>query len=431
MQYTVTCGADILMFNLPSGMRGTLLENKKLPSPQNPALLIKEALDRPLDSASLVDLVAKTRAKRICIAFTDTSRACPDHLLVPPMLAQLEANRVSPEKITLVCAVGLHRPVTEMELRNKLGNMIADRYRVVIHNARDVRGLSNIGHTLYGIPVSANRQVAEADLLIATGVVEPHNFAGYSGGSKTVVIGCGGEETISGTHSPAMLDRPGVRLGSIENNPFQKVIRAAGKMIGLNFVLNVVLDGDRRILAAAAGDATAVHEHLVAFARQVYEAPITRQFDVAIAGVSSPKDTNIYQATRAATYLYFAPVPVVRPGGIIIIPARCPEGAGKGPGEQRFYQALRQADDISSLVTTLRQCGYAPGAQRAYMVAQAMTSVEFVVVGSLHPEIIRECKMTPIDSIEDALTYARNKLGQNLEVAIIPHALQTLPILKK
>jgi nickel-dependent lactate racemase len=128
-----------------------------------------------------------------------------------------------------------------------------------------------------------------------------------------------------------MIERPGVQLGRIEDNPFQEVMRAGGKAAGLNLVLNVVLNDAGQALTAAAGSPDAVHDRLVTFARDVYEVPIDRQFDVAIAGVGGAKDANIYQATRAATYLYFAPTPVVRPGGVIAVPARCPEGTAQSP----------------------------------------------------------------------------------------------------
>jgi nickel-dependent lactate racemase len=316
-------------------------------------------------------------------------------------------------------------------MRVKLGNRVVDRYRVINHEAQNTAGLVHLGQIVHDIPVVVNREAAEADLLIATGVVEPHNLAGYSGGAKTLIIGCGGEETIAATHAVSMLDRPGVRLGYVEKNPFQEAIRAGGKVAGLNFVLNVVLNDEGQILATQAGKPDAVHDRLVAFARNAYEVPVKRQFDVAIAGAGGAKDANIYQATRAATYLYFAPTPVVRAGGVIIVPARCPEGAGTGPGEQRFYHSLRDATDVPTLLANLRKNGYPPGVQRTFMVARAMAELEFVVAGSLHPEVVRECKMTPTDTLAAGLAYAQQKLGRALEVAIIPHALLTLPILTR
>jgi len=428
MSYTVPYGYDTLTVTLPSGMRGTLIESASFRPGRDPATLVREALEHPLGCPPLSELVGQLDVERVCIAFTDTSRACPDHLLVPPLLQQLEAAGVAPEGITLLCAVGLHRPITREEMRAKLGAGVVDGYRLVNHDARDTAASVHLGQAVHDIPLTVNNLAVEAGLLIATGVVEPHNFAGYSGGAKTVVIGCGGEETIAATHSVAMIDRPGVRLGRIQDNPFQEVMRLGGKAAGLDFVLNVVLNGEDRILAACAGSPDAVHDRLVAFARRVYEVPVDRQFDVAIAGAGGAKDANIYQATRAATYLYYAPTPVVRPGGVIIVPARCPEGAGLGIGERRFHQVLRDASDVPALMADLREHGYPAGVQRTYMVARAMSDVEFVVAGSLCPEVVRECKMRPVASIEEGLAYARRKLGSELDVAIVPHALLTLPV---
>jgi nickel-dependent lactate racemase len=381
-----------------------------------------------MGSPPLEQLVASKRPQTVCIAFTDTTRACPDDLLVPAILARLHTAGVPDDRITLLCAVGLHRPITKAEMRFKLGDAVVDRYRIINHDARDPADLAHLGQTVHDTPLVVNRKAVEADLLIATGVVEPHNFAGYSGGGKTVVIGCGGEETIAATHNVSMIERPGVRLGHVEENPFQEAVRAGAKAAGLKLVLNVVFNDAGQALTAAAGSPEAVHDGLVTFARDVYEVPIDRQFDVAIAGVGGAKDANIYQATRAATYLFFAPTPVVRPGGVIIVPARCPEGAGSGVGEQRFYRALRDAPDIPTLVADLRREGYPPGVQRTYMVARAMSDVEFVVAGSLYPDVVRECKMQPVDTIEEGLAYAQQKLGRELDAVVVPHALLTLPV---
>jgi nickel-dependent lactate racemase len=428
MRYTVPYGDDTLTFALPAGMRGTLIESAAVQPPGDFKAVLREALERPLDSPTLSALAAGAGVKRVCIAFTDSSRACPDQLLVPLLLDQLAAAGLPDRAITLVCAVGLHRPLSQADLRAKLGERVVDSYRVINHTAQDEAGLVHLGQSWYHVPLIVNKEAVEADLLITTGVVEPHNFAGYSGGAKTLTIGCGGEATIAATHSVAMIDRPGVRLGRIVDNPFQEVVRAGAVAAGLDFVFNVVLDGQDRILAAAAGSPNAVHDTLVASARRLYEVSVERQFDLAVAGAGRAKDANIYQATRAATYLYYAPTSVVRPGGLIIVPARCPEGAGAGVGERRFHHALRDAPDVSTLVSQLRQNGYPPGVQRTYMAARAMSEIEFLIAGAQDPSVVRECKMTPVASIEEGLAYAQRKLGRDLALAIVPHATQTLPI---
>ena len=424
--YTLPFGEETLSFDLPEGMTAQTATTARSASLRNPATAVEAALDSPLGSPTLARLVASINPKTVYIAFTDATRACPDQLLVSAILARLSAAGIPDKAITLLCAVGLHRPSTEAEKRAKLGQAIVERYRVIDHEARQARHIIHLGQTQDGIPLSVNKHAYEADLLIATGLVEPHQYAGYSGGAKTVTIGCGGEETIAFTHSPAMLDQPGVRLGRIEENPFQAAVRQGAQQAGLQFVLNVVQDETHNLLQVAAGAPAAVHDHLTAFGRQVFEAPLSQQYDVAITGVGAPKDVNLYQASRAITYLQLTATPAVRPGGILILPAPCPEGAGEGVGEQRFLAALRAAPDIETMLNDMRQHGYPPGAQRAFVLGQALADIEVIVVGANHPQIVRDCKMTPAETMAEALALTQQKLGRQLKVLVVPHALQTL-----
>jgi len=169
---------------------------------------------------------------------------------------------------------------------------------------------------------------------------------------------------------------------------------------------------------------------LVAFAKSVYEVPIYQQFDIAIGGVGFPKDTNLYQASRAPSYLFFAPVPVVRKGGFFIIPARCEEGAGAGVGEQRFLTAMRDAPNIRFILDDARKYGYPPGQQRAFVMAKVLEEANVVIVGSEYPELVAECKMIPAATMEEALELATSKLGSKCDVLIVPHAMLTLPVLQ-
>jgi nickel-dependent lactate racemase len=307
-----------------------------------------------------------------------------------------------------------------------LGGSIVDHFRVIDHDACDKRNLVQVDYTKDGTPFVVNRLAYDADLLIATGVVEPHQYAGYSGGAKTVTIGCGGEETIAATHGPAMLVHPRVRLGRIEGNPFQEAVRHVANRSGLDFVLNVVQDDERRVLNVAAGTPAAVHDHLVGYARRVFEVPVRHQYDLAVVGVAPPKDVNLYQASRAITYLQLAPIPAVRPGGVLILPAPCPEGAGQGVGEQRFLAALRDAPDVASVLEEMRVNGYQPGAQRAFALGQVLAQNDVIVVGAQNPQLICDCKMIPVATMEEAFSIAMRKLGTKCEALVVPHALQTV-----
>ena len=426
--YSVPYSRGTIEFDVPAGMRVTVLKSKPMPPVADPVAAIAEALARPVNSPRLSQM-AKA-GDRVCIVFTDSTRACPDHLLVPAVLKELEAAGVKDQDITLLCGIGLHRPSTLEERIEKLGQAVVDRYHIIDSAPRDAAQLVDLGTTPSGVPLSVNRTAYESDLLIATGIVEPHQYGGYSGGRKTIAVGGAGERMIEYTHGPHMIDHPGTRLGRLEGNPFHEAVTEAAKRAGLRFILNVVQDDDRQILAVRAGAPEAAFEELVAIAKQVFEVPIPHPYDVAVAGVGYPKDTNLYQASRAASYLFFAPTPVVRPGGYIIIPARAEEGAGAGVGEQRYYEAMHNALDMPSILDDARAHGYKPGAQRAFVMAKVQESVKVIVVGSEYPDVVRDLKMIPAATFSDAFDIVQKDLGQNLDVVIVPHALLTLPVVQ-
>jgi nickel-dependent lactate racemase len=424
--YCIAFNKGEVEFALPAGMFGTLAVSQPVPPVADVATAIAQTLDSPVNSPPLRELARPGHT--VCIVFTDITRASPDHLLVPALLAELEAAGVRDQDVTLLCGIGMHRPSTPEEKVTKLGQAVVERYRVLDHEPQNPNALVDLGTTASGIPLSVHRAAYEADWLIGTGLVEPHQYAGYSGASKTVAVGAAGEAMIAYTHGPQMLDHPGTRLGRIDGNPFHEAVAEAARRAGLEFILNVVLDDHKRVVAVKAGEPEATFRELVAVARQVYEASVPQQYDVVIGGVGYPKDTNLYQASRAASYLFFAPTPVVKDGGFLIIAAPCQEGAGQGVGEQRFYETMKRASDMPSLLEELRRTGYPPGAQRAFVMAKVLEKVSVVVVGSEHPDVTRDCKMIPADTMEEALELAASRRGDRLDVLIVPHALLTLPI---
>ncbi len=426
--YRIPYSKTYLEFTLPAGMRVTVAESRPVPPLRDPEAAIVGALAHPVGSPPLRELAHP--GDRVCIVFTDITRASPDHLLVPALLRELEAAGVRDEDITLLCGIGMHRPSTPEEKAAKLGREVLARYRVIDNEPRNPAALVDLGVTPGGVPVQVHRAAVEADLLIATGIVEPHQYAGYSGGRKTVAVGAAGEALIAHTHGPAFVDHPGTRLGRIEGNPFHEAVTEAARRAGLRFILNAVLDDEQRILKVAAGDPEAAFLELVAFARTVYEVPIPQQYDVAIGGVGYPKDTNLYQASRAPSYLHFAPTPVVRKGGYYIIPARCEEGAGEGVGEQRFFAALRDAPDVQFVLDDARRHGYPPGQQRAFVIAKVLEEARIIIVGSECPDVVAACKMVPAATMEEALEIVVRDLGADLDVLIVPHALLTLPVVQ-
>src|SRR2546426_2649969 len=254
-------------------------------------------LQSPLSGKRLRDLAAdavrKTPQARAVIAVTDLTRASPDGVLVPPLLDELNAGGIPDAQITVIVAIGLHRATTDAEKRENLGSVV-DRVRVVDLNGRDPAMWADLGTIPpYDVPGFTQRLVKEADLAVATGIVEPHQYAGYSGGRKTVAIGCAGEPTITASHGMRFLEDPGVRLAKIEGNPFHETIREIARRAGLRFCLNVVTDDRERVITVVAGAPDDVLGELVEVAARLYTRPIAKQYDIVIAGVGKPKDANL------------------------------------------------------------------------------------------------------------------------------------------
>jgi nickel-dependent lactate racemase len=227
-----------------------------------------------------------------------------------------------------------------------------------------------------------------------------------------------------------MVDHPGTRLGRIEGNPFHEAVSEAARRAGLRFIVNVVQDDQKRVVYVGAGEPEATFQELVAFARTIYEVPVPQQYDVAVAGVGFPKDANLYQASRAASYLFFAPTPVVRPGGLYIVPAPCGEGAGEGVGEQRFLKAMQQAPSVQFILDDARRHGYPPGQQRAFVMAKVLEQNEVIIVGAKDPNLMRSAKLLAASTMDAAFAMVRDRLGDGLDVLVVPHALLTLPIVQ-
>ncbi len=347
---------------------------------------------------------------RVAIVVTDVTRATPDDVLLDALLAELDRAGVAREQVTVVIGLGLHRPMTDEEIEAALGEHAA---LAVNHDPDTTRTVG----TVDGCEIAIFEPVADADFVCSTGMVEPHQYAGFSGGAKTAVIGAGGESQIRYSHGPEMLAREGVRLGRVEDNPFRKFIDDAGDAAGVDFCLNVT-HGPAGITGVAAGDPRQVVDALAETARDGLAVEVEDSYDAVVAGIGAPKDANLYQASRAATYIVLGANNPLRAGGRVVLPARLPEGAGSGRGEQRFVERLSAADDAATLYDELR-AGYEPGTQRAFVLARVLRDHDVWVTNS-------ECP----DLVEDCLMHAGNSVGEAIEpgsdVLVVPDALNTL-----
>ena len=422
--YEIPFADGRLRFELPAGLRATAVEQPRRALPEA-WRAIRDALRAPLGAPPLGELARP--GQRVCVVVTDATSACPERRLVPPIATALELAGVAKEDITILVGVGGRRASTPAEKEEKLGTDIVQRYKVIDHDARDPAWLTDLGEGPGGWPLVLNRRACEADLVVATGAVEPHPLAGYGGGASTLVLGCAGQATLDALEGQAWDGTSHAAQGAVRGAT-QDWIRVAARRARLRFVLNVVLDADYNVVAVAAGDPDAVHDRLTSAANELYRFPVAQQYDVAIVGLGWPKDVDLYQALEVVAGLQLGPATVVREGGVLIVPAPLPEGAGSGPSEERFYRALSEAASREALVADAPARGYPPGRQRASVVAEVLRRCTVVIVGARDADLVRRAHLVPAATMDEALALVAARCGAHAEMLVVPRATQTLPV---
>ncbi|MCS7232815.1 MAG: nickel-dependent lactate racemase [Synergistetes bacterium] len=417
---------DFLNFEIPDRNFLGMISSKEYPPIENLPSAIRDAIDSPIGCSPLRKLVKP--GQKVVIVATDITRYACEEIILPILLNELNESGIPDKDITIVVATGTHRPNTMEECAKMYGEEVLRRVKVINHSPYDPSSLVYLGETPTSrIPVEVNKFVFEADFRITTGVIEPHLFAGYSGGIKSIAVGVAGVRTISATHNISMLDHPKTRLGVIEDNLFRKFLDEAACFLGVDFIINVVLDDYKRPIRIVAGHPQEAYCEGVNFAKKVYEVEVKEQSEIVIAIPKYPKDRDLYQATRAVNNVLFGPVPLVRKGGIIIIPALCEDGIGH-EGYHIWMKSVKTPEE--ALEKAYRE-GFEPGEHKAFVLAKALNWAEIVMVGTKVPEfILRELLLEYRPTMEEALKYAFNKLGKDAKVWVIPNALVTIPVVK-
>jgi len=372
---------------------------------------VRHALEHPLGQKRLRDIARP--GHKVVIVTSDATRPCPSHLLLPHVLAELSAAGVPDADITVVIALGLHRNMSEGELEQAIGRDVFRRVRVINHDpGRTVR----VGVTTRGTPVELLRDVVEADLRVCVGNVEFHYFAGYSGGAKAILPGCASLATVTANH--AMMVRPEAVGGQNEGNPVREDIEEAVAMIGVDFVLNVLVDAEHRVVAAVAGDVTAAHRRACDLVSERGKVAIPGLADVVLASAGGhPKDVNLYQAQKALDNAACA----MRPGGICILVAECPEGIGNRTFEEWMTQGRTPEELLHSI-----QRQFVLGGHKAAAIAKvACRGRVFLVSPALSARAlagIEHCADAQV-----ALDAALAALGPQAKVLVLPEAGSVLP----
>ncbi len=408
-------GQGVQRVRVPAANLRAILEPKPAADVADETGLLRTALAEPAGTPRLRDLARP--GQKVVIVTSDLTRPCPSERLLPPILDQLEAAGVPDAEVTVVMALGLHRPMTEAEIETAVGSEVYRRLRVINHDPEEC---VRLGITSAGTPVDIFRPLVEADLRVCLGNLELHYFAGYSGGAKAVLPGCASRATVRANH--AMMVRPEAAAGRLDGNPVRADIEEGVAMLGVDFVLNVVVDGQHRIVGAVAGEVTAAHRQGCEIVAQRGIVPIDRRADLVLVSAGGyPKDVNLYQAHKALDNAAHA----VRDGGILILVAECAEGLGN----RTFGAWMAEAASPDDLLERIQR-EFVLGGHKAAAIAAVLKRASVYLVSALPDETVRQCGMRPFSDVGAALDKAIEEVGVGASVAVLPEGGSVLPAIE-
>ena len=419
MKIKLAYGKTGLEVHVPDDANVTVVEPQYVEGLEDQAGAVRDALRQPIASPPLKALVRSS--DQVGIAFSDITRPTPNQLILPALLDELD--HVPEEQIVLFNSTGTHRPNTEVELRGMLGDEIVERYRIVQNDATDRDSHVLVGRTTSGNDVWIHREFVECDARIPTGFIEPHFFAGFSGGGKAIMPGLALLETVMRNHSAANLDSPRACWGITHGNPLWEEVREAAAMVQPTFLLNVTLNRDKQITGVFAGDFEEAHAQGCAFVKERAMVPVEEPFDIVITSNSGyPLDLNLYQSVKGMS----AAAQVVKQGGSIVIAADCWDGI---PDHGEYGRLLLEAESLESLLETIR----APGFQRQDMwqaQIQALICLKadvYFYSHNLSDEQIEGALLTPCRDVGATVAELLRKYGPGATVCVLPEGPQTIP----
>lgn len=419
MKVKLAYGQGQVIVDLPED-RTTVIAPTHTPGLADERAAVGAALDQPIHARPLRECIKA--GDHVCILFTDITRATPNERLIPWLLEYLRA--VPRQQITLVNQLGTHRPNTAAELEQMLTPEVVRNYRVVNHEAETPEALVQVGATRDGTPAWLNRTVVEADVRIVTGFIEPHFFAGFSGGIKGIMPGVAGLRTVMSNHGAKNIGDPKSTFGVTNGNPLWEELRDIALRAGPSFLLNVSLNEERAITGVFAGDLLAAHQVGCEFVRQSAMQKFAAPFDIVLTTNSGyPLDMNLYQGVKGMA----AGARVVKPGGTLILAAECREGV---PAGSPMDKLLRSATSPEEILTRLATPGFVrPEQWQAQIQALIQRKAKVLVYSSLPDEIIRAAHLTPCHDLEATVNNLLCTGGDGARLAVLPQGPLTIPYL--
>ncbi|HEY2785511.1 MAG TPA: nickel-dependent lactate racemase [Fimbriiglobus sp.] len=421
MQLTLDYGKTGLSVTLPTErMIAPPLAIRDAAPLVDPAAALDSALTNPVGCPPLAEL-AKGK-KSACILVCDITRPVPNSLLLPPILRTIEAAGIPRSAITILVATGLHRPNVGDELVELVGEFVAKNYRCENHFGKDRESHAYLGTTPNGVPAWIDKRYVDAELKITTGLIEPHLMAGYSGGRKLICPGIASLETVKVWHGPKFLEHPKADSGVVEGNPVHEENTRIALMAGCDFIVNVCIDGKRRVTWLGAGDMIQAWEKGVAFCRDVVKAGVPAEADVVVTSCAGyPLDTTWYQAVKGLT----GALPIVKQGGTIVLAASLSEGLGS----PEFQTLLKENPDLDAFKKKIMGSDYFIMDQwqlEEFAKVVAKCRVKVVTQG-LSDAVLKNCHVEPAKSVEHAVAESLAEYGPAATLAVIPKGPYVLP----
>jgi len=406
-------GSMALELDIPERNISSIILPSEPEKKEDPTSLIKKALGNPIKSRRLSEIVNPD--SKVAIIVSDVTRPTPTAKLLPPLLEELYLGGAKDENITIVFALGLHRNQTEEESRKLVGEEVYKKIRCIQHDTGRCR---RIGITSRGTPIEIFEDIMGAGVVIGTGSIEFHYYAGYSGGAKSVLPGVSSKETVLTNHK-MMIDEKAVS-GRVDG-PVRQDMEEAAKIFGLDFILNVVLDSKKEIVTAVAGDFIEAHRKGVEVVDSMYKVPVEPADAVIVSCGGFPKDINLFQANKALDNATQA----VKAGGSIILVAECAEGIGN-----QVYECWnRECQNPDEAIERFKKC-FEFGGHKTAIIARISKRFKLYLVSKLSNEQTRNAFFTPMASVEDALSAVLLE-NPDAKIHLMPHGGQTLPVRKE
>ncbi len=378
--------------------------------------IVEQSLDHPIGSAKLEQLVKGK--KKIVIISSDHTRPVPSKITMPILLRRIRSAEPDAD-IKILVATGFHRPSTHEELVNKYGAAIVAHEDIVMHVSTDDSAMVKIGTLPSGGPCIINKTAVEADLLISEGFIESHFFAGFSGGRKSVLPGIASYKTIMANHCGEFINAEQARTGNLDHNPVHKDMLYAAKTAGLKFILNVVLDEQKRIIRSFAGDLKQAHQTGCQFVAQMAAVEKIPSDITVVTNGGYPLDQNIYQAVKGMT----AAEATNKAGGTIIMVAGCADGHGGEGFYKNLAEVNKPADFLNRAIHTPRQ-ETIPDQWTSQILARILDKHHVIIVSDLvDPDLVRSMHMDLATTLDEAMSRAFKREGEKAKVTVIPDGL--------